>query len=41
VLGFVEVHGPLGLEALREKASAALSLGPARIDNAVLTLQEV
>jgi hypothetical protein len=40
VLGFIEVHGPLGLEALRAKASAALSLSPTEIDNAVLTLQE-
>jgi hypothetical protein len=41
VLGFLEVHGPLGLDGLRQKASAALSLPPTEIDNAVLTLQEV
>jgi hypothetical protein len=41
VLGFIELHGPIGLEALGAKASAALSLSPTEIENAVLTLQEM
>jgi hypothetical protein len=41
VLGFVQVHGPIALPDLETKATGALGLTTADIDNAVLTLQEV
>jgi hypothetical protein len=41
VLGFVEMHGPIALADLETKATGALDLTTADIDNAVLTLQQV